>query len=139
MLAFYGGRQILNMGSVGAPPKQATIMAKRKKRATARRGKATREKASKPAKSMRGKSAKRRSPKTKSKKRTTKTTKRAGIKTMVQKVEPVVMNIVKEPLPGALVPTEPDATEKLDAIEIHGPTVSQEHSEEGLSEALPKS
>src|SRR5450759_1819300 len=52
----------------GTPPEQAAVMAQRKKRAAARRGKAaTRGKARKPAKSVRGKAAKRTSARRKQK------------------------------------------------------------------------
>ena len=97
------------------PAEQATVMAKRKKRAVTRRGMAKR----KPAKSMRGKPGKRKVAKAKSKKRTTKT-KRAVAKTIVPKGETVVVDIVEEPVPGVMVVTE------LEATEIHGPSVSQD-------------
>src|ERR1035441_5033914 len=86
-------------------------MAKRKKRAAARTGKAKRVKARKPAKPMRGKPAKPRKTKAKSKKRAAETKKRAAAKSMVPKVETVVVDIVEEPVPGVMVITEFEATE----------------------------
>ena len=96
-------------------------MAKRKKRAAARRGKATR----KPVKSMRGKPAKRRGTKAKSKKRATKTKKRAVAKIMAPAVETVIVDVIEEPVPGVMVVSEFEATE------IRGPSVGQDMPGEG--------
>ena len=96
-------------------------MAKRKKRAAARRGKATR----KPVKSMRGKPAKRTGAKAKSKKRTIKTKKRAVAKTMAPTVETVVVDVIEEPVPGVMVVSEFEATE------IRGPSGGQDMPGEG--------
>jgi len=96
-------------------------MAKRKKRAAARRGKATR----KPVKSMRGKPAKRTGAKAKSKKRTIKTKKRAVAKTMAPTVETVVVDVIEEPVPGVMVVSEFEATE------IRGPSGDQDMPGEG--------
>ena len=96
-------------------------MAKRKKRAAARRGKATR----KPVKSMRGKPAKRRGTKAKSKKRATKTKKRAVAKIMAPAVETVIVDVIEEPVPGVMVVSEFEATE------IRRPSVGQDTTEEG--------
>ena len=96
-------------------------MAKRKKRAAARRGKATRR----PVKSMRGKPARRKVAKAKSKKRTTKTKKRAVAKSMAPTVETVVVDVIEEPVPGVMVVSEFEATE------IHGPSVGQDMPGEG--------
>ena len=82
-------------------------MAKRKKRAAARRRKVTR----KPVKSMRGKPAKHRGAKAKAKKRATKTKKRAVAKTMAPTVETVVVDVIEEPVPGVMVVSEFEATE----------------------------
>jgi hypothetical protein len=82
-------------------------MAKRKKRAAARRRKVTR----KPVKSMRGKPAKHRGAKAKSKKRATKTKKRAVAKSMAPTVETVVVDVIEEPVPGVMVVSEFEATE----------------------------
>jgi hypothetical protein len=82
-------------------------MAKRKKRAAARRGKATRR----PVKSMRGKPARRKGAKAKSKKRTTKTKNRAVAKSMAPTVETVVVDVIEEPVPGVMVVSEFEATE----------------------------
>jgi hypothetical protein len=82
-------------------------MAKRKKRAAARKGKTTR----KPVKSMRGKPAKRTGAKAKSKKTTIKTKKRAVAKTMAPTVETVVVDVIEEPVPGVMVVSEFEATE----------------------------
>lgn len=108
-------------------------MAKRKKRASARKGKATRRKARKSAKSLRRKPAKPRKTKAKLKRRATKTKKRAVAKSVVPKVETVVVDIVEEPIPGVMVVTE------LEATEIRGSSVSQEQPDEGRGEAPSKS
>ena len=96
-------------------------MAKRKKRAAARRGKATR----KPVKSMRGKPAKRKGAKAKSKKGATKTKKRAVAKTMAPTVETVVVDVIEEPIPGVIVVSE------IEATEIRQPSGGQDTPEEG--------
>ena len=108
-------------------------MAKRKKRAAALKGKATRVKARKSAKSLQRKPAKPKKTKAKLKKRAAKTKKRAVAKTMVPKVETVVVDIVEEPVPGVLVITEFEATE------IRGSSASQEQPDEGPAGAPPKS
>src|SRR5664280_46343 len=108
-------------------------MAKRKKRAAARRGKATRGKAHKPAKSMRRKPAKRRGAKAKSKKLVTKTKKRAVAKTMVPKVETVIVDIGEKPVPGVMVVTEFEATE------IRGLSTNPEQPKESRGATPPKS
>jgi hypothetical protein len=96
----------------GAPPEQAAVMAKRKKRAAARRGKAaTRVKARKPAKSARGKAAKRTSAKATPRKRVTKAkSKRAVAKKVVPIVETVIVDMIEEPVPSVMVVTEFEAT-----------------------------
>jgi len=118
----------------GAPPEQAAVMAQRKKKAAARRGKvAKRGKARKPAISVRGKTAKRARAKVKSKERATKTKKRAVAKTMVPKVETVVVDMIEEPVPGVMVVTEFEATG------IRGPNAKPEQSEESRGAAPPES
>ena len=120
---------------VGAPRKQAAVMAKRKKRAAARRGKAaTRVKARKPAKSVRGKTAKRTNARATPRKRVTKAkSKRAVAKKAVPIVETVIVDIIEEPVPGVMVATEFEATE------IRGPSVTPEQPEESRGAAPPKS
>ena len=119
----------------GAPLEKAAVMAQRKKRAAARRGKAaTRGKARKPAKSVRGKTAKRTSAKATPRKRGIKAkSKRAVVKKVVPTVETVIVDVIEEPVPGVMVITE------LEATEIRGPSVSQEQPEEGPGEAPSKS
>ena len=101
-------------------------MAKRKKRAAARRGKAaTRVKARKPAKSVRGKTAKRTSARATPRKRVTKAkSKRAVAEKVVPTVETVIVDVIEEPVPGVMVATEFEATE------IRGPSVNPEQPEE---------
>ena len=96
----------------GALIEQAAVMAKRKKRAAARRGKAaTRGKARKPVKSVRGKAAKRTSARATPKKRVTKAkSKHAVVKTLVPTVETVIVDMIEEPVPGVMVVTEFEAT-----------------------------
>lgn len=118
---------------IAGTPAKVTVMAKRKKRAAARKGKATRVKARKSAKSLQPKPAQPKKTKAKLKKRAAKTKKRAVAKNMVPKVETVVVDIVEEPVPGVLVVTE------LEATEIRGSNVSQEQPDEGPGGAPPKS
>src|SRR5665811_1286984 len=110
----------------GAPPEQAAVMAQRKKRVAARRGKAaTRGKARKPAKSVRGKTAKRNSARATPKKRVTKAkSKRAVAKKVVPPAETVIVDMIEEPVPGVMVVTEFEATA------IRGPNANPEQSEE---------
>ena len=110
-------------------------MAKRKRKATAHRGKvATRDKARKPGKSVRGKTAKRTTVKATSRKRVTKAKlKRAVAKKVVPTVETVIVDVIEEPVPGVMVATEFEATE------IRGPSVNPEQPEESRGAAPPKS
>jgi hypothetical protein len=119
----------------GAPREQAAVMAQRKKRAAARRGKAaTQDKARKPAKSARGKTAKRTSSRATPRKRVTKAkSKRAVAKKVVPAVETVTVDIIEEPVPGVMVVTEFEATG------IRGPNAKPEQSEESRGAAPPES
>ena len=119
----------------GAPLEQAAVMAKRKKRAAARREKATtRGKARNPAKSVRGKTAKRTSARATPKKRVTKAkSNRAVAKKVAPTVETVIVDMIEEPVPGVMVATEFEATE------IRGPSVNPEQPEESRGAAPPKS
>ena len=119
----------------GTPPEQAAVMAQRKKRAAARRGKAaTRGKARKPAKSVRGKAAKRTSARATPRKRVTKAkSKRAVAKKVVPTVETVIVDMIEEPVPGVMVVTEFEATG------IRGPNANPEQPEESRGAAPPES
>jgi hypothetical protein len=119
----------------GARPEQAAVMAKRKKRVAARRGKAaTRGKARKPAKSVRGKTAKRISARATPRKRVTKAkSKRAVAEKVVPTVETVIVDIIEEPAPGVMVVTEFEATG------IRGPNANPEQPEESRGAAPPES
>jgi hypothetical protein len=110
-------------------------MAKRKKRAAARRGKAaTRGKARKPAKSVRGKTAKRTSARATPRKRVTKAkSKRAVAKTVAPTVETVIVDMIEEPVPGVMVVTEFEATG------IRGPNAKPEQPKESPGTVPPKS
>ena len=100
-------------------------MAKRKKRAAARKGKAaTRGKARKPAKSVRGKIAKRTSARATPRKRVTK----AKSKRAVAKKD-----LIEEPIPGVMVVTEFEATG------IRGPNAKPEQRKESQGTTPPKS
>jgi hypothetical protein len=118
----------------GAPPEKAAVMAKGKKRASARKGKAaTRRKARKPAKSVRGKAAKRTSVKATPRKRVTKAkSKRAVAKKVAPAVETVIVDMIEEPVPGVMVVTEFEATG------IRGPNAKSKQSEESRGAAPPK-
>ena len=109
-------------------------MAKRKKRAAARKGKAaTRGKARKPAKSVRGKTAKRTSARATPKKRVTKAkSKRAVAKKVVPTVETVIVDMIEEPVPGVMIVTEFEATG------IRGPSAKPEQPKESRGAAPPK-
>ena len=117
----------------GAPLEQAAIMAKRKKRAAARKGKAaTRGKTRKPAKSVRGKTAKRTSARATPKKRVTKAkSKRAVAKKVAPTVETVIVDMVEEPVPGVMVVTEFEATG------IRGPIAKPEQPKESQGTTPP--
>ena len=119
----------------GVPLEQAAVMAKRKKRAAARRGKAaTRGKARKPAKSVRGKTAKRTSARATAKKRATKAkSNRAVAKKVAPTVETVIVDMIEEPVPGVMVVTEFEATA------IRGPNAKPEQPKESRGAAPPKS
>ena len=119
----------------GVPLEQAAVMAKRKKRAAARRGKAaTRGKARKPAKSVRGKTAKRTSARATAKKRATKAkSNRAVAKKIAPTAETVIVDMIEEPVPGVMVVTEFEATA------IRGPNAKPEQSEESRGTAPSKS
>jgi hypothetical protein len=119
----------------GAPLEQAAVMAKRKKRAAARRGKAAaRGKARKPAKSVRGKTAKRTSARATPRKRVTKAkSKRAVAENVVPTVETVIVDIIEEPVPGVMVVTEFEATG------IRGPNAKPERPTESHATTPPKS
>ena len=119
----------------GAPLEQAAVMAKREKRAAARRGKAaTRGKARKPAKSVRGKTAKRTSAKATPKKRVTKAkSNRAVAKKVARTVETVIVDMIEEPVPGVMVVTEFEATA------IRGPNAKPEQPKESRGTTPPKS
>jgi hypothetical protein len=136
-LAFYQDRPILKWGCsfAGALIELAAVMAKRKKRAAARRGKAaTRGKARKPAKSVRGKSAKRTSARATPKKRVTKAkSKRAVAKKVVSTVETVIVDMIEEPVPGVMVVTEFEATG------IREPNANPEQPKESRGTASPES
>jgi len=119
----------------GAPPEQAAVMAQRKKRVAARRGKAaTRGKARKPAKSVRGKTAKRSSARATPKKRVTKAkSKRAVAKKVAPTVETVIVDMIEEPVPGVMVVTEFEATG------IREPNANPEQPKESRGAATPES
>ena len=119
----------------GAPLEHAAVMAKRKKRAAARRGKAaTRRKARKPAKSVQGKAAKRTNARTTPRKRVTKAkSKRAVAKKVAPTVETVIVDMIEEPVPGVMVVTEFEATG------IRGPNAKPEQPKESRGTAPPKS
>jgi hypothetical protein len=119
----------------GVPLEQAAVMAKRKKRAAARRGKAaTRGKARKPAKSVRGKAAKRTSARATPKKRVTKAkSKRAVVKKVAPTVETVIVDMIEEPVPGVMVVTEFEATG------IREPNANPEQPKESRGAATPES
>jgi len=119
----------------GALPEQAAVMAKRKRKATAHRGKvATRDKARKPGKSVRGKTAKRTTAKATSRKRVTKAKlKRAVAKKVVPTVETVIVDMIEEPVPGVMVVTEFEATG------IRGPNEKPEQPKETRGTTPPKS
>jgi hypothetical protein len=110
-------------------------MAKRKKRAAARRGKvATRGKARNPAKSVRGKTAKRTSARATPKKRVTKAkSNRAVAKKVAPTVETVIVDMIEEPVPGVMVVTEFEATA------IRGPNAKPDQPKESRGAAPPKS
>src|ERR1022692_5204007 len=110
-------------------------MAQQKKRAAARSGMAaTRGKARKPAKSVRGKAAKRTSAKATPRKRVTKAkSKRAVAKKVVPTVEPVIVDMMEEPVPGVMVVTEFEATR------IRGPNAKLEQPKESRAAAPPES
>ena len=109
-------------------------MAKRKKRAAARRGKAaTRGKARKPAKSVRGKTAKRTSARATPKKRVTKAkSKRAVAKKVAPTVETVIVDMIEEPVPGVMVVTE------FEAMGIRGPKAKPVQPKESRGTAPPE-
>jgi len=118
----------------GAPLEQAAVMAKRKKRAAARRGKAaTRGKARKPAKSVRGKTAKRTARATPKKRVTKAKSNRAVAKKVAPTVETVIVDMIEEPVPGVMVATEFEATG------IRGPNANPEQPKESRGAAPPKS
>jgi hypothetical protein len=109
-------------------------MAKRKRKATAHRGKAaTRDKARKPGKSVRGKTAKRTTAKATSRKRVTKAKlKRAVAKKVVPTVETVIVDMIEEPVPDVMVVTEFEATG------ITGPKAKLGRSEQSPGAAPPE-
>ena len=119
----------------GALPEKAAVMAQRKKRAAARRGKAaTRSKTRKPAKSVRGKTAKRTSARATPKKRVTKAkSNRAVAKKVAPTVETVIVDMIEEPVPGVMVVTEFEATA------IRGPNAKPGQPKESRGAAPPKS
>jgi hypothetical protein len=119
----------------GAPLEQAAVMARRKKRAAARRGKAaTRGKVRKPGKSVQGKAAKRTSARATPRKRLTKAkSKRAVAKNVVPTVETVIVDMIEEPVPGVMVVTEFEATG------IRGPKAKAEQPEQSRGAAPPES
>jgi hypothetical protein len=78
----------------GAPPEKVAVMAQRKKRAAARRGKAaTRGKARKPAKSVRGKTAKRISARATPRKRVTKAKSKRADRSHLLEVDKVLAKV----------------------------------------------
>jgi len=119
----------------GSPLEQAAVMAKRKKRAAAHRGKAaTRRKARKPAKSVRGKAAKRTNARATPRKRVTKAkSKRAVAKKVAPTVETVIVDMIEEPVPGVMVVTEFEATG------IRRPKAKPGQPEESRGTATPES
>jgi hypothetical protein len=134
---FLPGSADTEMGALfaGALIEQAAVMAKRKKRVAARRGKAaTRGKARKPAKSVRGKSAKRTSARATPKKRVTKAkSKHAVVKTLVPTVETVIVDMIEEPVPGVMVVTEFEATGTRE------PNATPKQPKESRAAATPES
>ena len=126
---------------------QEGLMAQRKNRAAARRGKAaTRSKARMGTKPVRGKRAKSANAKAGPGKRATKPkSKRAVAKKAVptkarrprppntMSVEAVIVDMIKEPVPGSVVVTESEATG------MRGPNAIPEQPEESRGAALPGS